>query len=66
MYETVKELCKKKNITISRLEKEAGLGNGTIAAWKQVEPKLSTLEKVADALGVSVTTLINKSKKKVE
>ena len=66
LYETVKELCKKKNISVSRLEKEAGLGNGTIAAWKQFEPKLSTLEKVADALGISVTTLINKSKKKVE
>lgn len=66
MYETVKKLCEKKNISISRLEREAGLGNGTIAGWKQFEPKLSTLTKVADALGVSVTTLINKSKKKVE
>lgn len=63
MYKVVKELCKKKNITVARLEREAGLGNGTIAAWKQFEPKLSTIIKVADALDVSVTTLINESKK---
>ena len=63
MYETVKELCKKKNISISRLEREAGLGNGTISAWRKYEPNLSTLTKVADALGVSVVTLINKSNK---
>ena len=66
MYETVKEMCEKKNISISRLECKAGLGNGTIAGWKRFEPKLSTLTKVADALGVSVTTLINESKKKVK
>lgn len=63
MYETVKELCEKRNISIAKLEREAGLGNGTISAWRKYEPNLSTLTKVADALGVSVTTLINKSKK---
>lgn len=66
MYETVKELCKKKNITVAQLERNTGLARGAIGKWRKCSPQLNSLEKVADALGVSVTTLINKSKKKVE
>lgn len=40
----------------------AGLGNGTIRLWKDSSPRLENLERVADALGIKVTTLINKSK----
>ena len=66
MYETVKELCKKKNITVAQLERNTGLARGEIGKWRKCSPQLNSLEKVADALGISVTTLINKSKKKVE
>lgn len=62
LYETVKKLCKEKGIPIYELEKRAGVGNGTIRFWKNGSPRLDTLERVADALGIKVTTLINKSK----
>ncbi len=62
LYETVKKLCKEKGIPIYELEKRAGVGNGTIRFWKNSSPRLDTLERVADALGIKVTTLINKSK----
>ena len=62
MYETIKQLCKEKNISVYELEKMAGLGNGTIRLWKDSSPRLENLERVADALGIKVTTLINRSK----
>ena len=62
MYETIKKLCKEKNIPVYELEKRAGLGNGTIRLWKDSSPRLENLERVADVLGIKVTTLINRSK----
>ena len=62
MYETIKKLCKEKNISVYELEKMAGLGKGTIRFWKDSSPRLENLERVADALGIKVTTLINRSK----
>ena len=64
MYETIKAICTKKNISIPELERRAGLGNGTISKWKTSSPKLDNLEKVAEELGIKVTTLIAKSKEK--
>ena len=60
ILENVKELCAKKDISISALEKKAGIGNGTISGWNEYNPKLDTLMKVADALDVSVTRLLRK------
>ena len=34
IYDNIKKLCKEIDISISQLEKEAGLGNGTISGWK--------------------------------
>ena len=58
IYENVKELCDKKNISIRSLETKAGIGNGTIGRWKKSKPNLETLQKVADELGVTTSRLI--------
>ena len=63
MYETINKEAKKRGMSIRELERFAGLGNGTIDKWKESSPKLDTLEKVAAALGLSVTTLISRAKK---
>lgn len=44
----VEELCKEKGISISRLEKECGIGNATIKGWDKSIPRADTLKKVAD------------------
>lgn len=54
ILEKVKEQCDKQNISISALEKKAGIGNGTIARWGDSVPNLSSLAKAAEALGVSI------------
>jgi len=58
IYENVKRLCDKLGIPIYQLEARAGLGNGTIGRWKEQNPKIQTLKKVADVLGVTVDSLI--------
>lgn len=58
IYENIKELCEKKNISIRTLEEKAVIGNGTIGRWKSSKPNLQTLEKVANVLDVPVSRLM--------
>jgi transcriptional regulator with XRE-family HTH domain len=59
VYDTIQELCQKKGIAVSKLEKEAGLGNGTIGGWKESSPTLKSLKAVAEVLKVDVKKLID-------
>ena len=38
IYNTIKELCDEKGISITQLEKEAGLKSGTICKWDEHSP----------------------------
>ena len=58
IYEKIVELCREKNISVSRLEKEAGLGNATVRGWKESDPTAKNLKAVADVLGVTVDFLL--------
>lgn len=58
VYENIVKLCKKKKISVSALEKSAGLGNGTIGGWRKASPTLEKLQAVADALGVKINKLL--------
>lgn len=51
LYDKVKEACKTKGISVSALEKELGLGNGTITKWNKVAPNVYNLKKIADFFG---------------
>ena len=57
IYENVITLCRERNIRVARLEKEAGLGNGTIRGWEVSKPSVATLQKVADYFGVTLDYL---------
>lgn len=58
IYEKIAALCKERGISISRLEKEVGIGNGTIGRWSISSPTVENLKKVADYFGVSVDSLL--------
>ena len=58
IYEKIIQLCKEKNIAVSKLEKECGLGNGTIKGWKEGSPKVTNIQKVAKYFGITVDELI--------
>lgn len=58
LFENITALCKDRGITISRLEKEVGLGNATIRGWAQSSPKIDKLKKVADYFEVTLDDLL--------
>lgn len=58
IYENVKALCEKKNLSISALEKKANLGNGVIRGWKTSSPTVANLQAVAKVLNVKVDKLL--------
>ena len=59
IHENIVSLCKSKNISISKLEQETGLGNATIRTWKTSSPSVDRLKKVADYLGVTIDSLLS-------
>lgn len=58
IFNNIKELCKKRKITIVELEQKAGFSRGTIFKWKTSSPTVSNLKIVADILKVKVDALL--------
>lgn len=58
LYDKVLHFCKEKNIPLYIFEKECGLGNGTITGWKNSNPRIDSLQKVAKKMGVSIEKLL--------
>lgn len=58
MVEKIKKLCSERNISIHRLEVEAGIGNGVISGWDEHKPSLENLVKVAKFFGISLDDIV--------
>lgn len=58
IFDTIKNICKEKGITVSSLEKQAGLSKGSVYKWNTVSPSVESLSKVANVLKVSINKLI--------
>ena len=58
IYDKIKEICKVKGISISLVERQAGLGNGTIGRWNDSSPSVDNLKAVARVLEVTVDELL--------
>ena len=41
----IEALCQEKGINISKLEKECGIGNGTIRGWEKSSPRADNLKR---------------------
>lgn len=61
LYDRIKEVATKQNVTIYRLEKDLGLSNGSISKWNNSIPFSTSLIKVANYLGTTVEFLTNDS-----
>lgn len=59
ILENIRRLCSKKPVSIAKLERETGIGNGTINRWDKVSPSIDNVRKVAEYFGVSVDALIS-------
>ena len=62
-YEIIKELAKKKKISIRQLEMRFGYSNGYLAKWKTNTPNADELPRLADYFGVSVDYLLGREEK---
>lgn len=62
ILENIRRLCSKKPVSIAKLERETGIGNGTINRWDKVSPSIDNVRKVAEYFGVSVDALISDTK----
>ncbi|OMF98210.1 helix-turn-helix transcriptional regulator [Paenibacillus sp. FSL R7-0337] len=58
IVDNIKNLCSKNGMTIPKLEKELGFGNGTIYNWIKSSPSLEKLQKVASYFKVTIDDLV--------
>lgn len=58
LYDNVKRLCDKCNISISALERELEFPRSSICKWNENEPGIRKVQKVADYLGVPIEKLL--------
>ena len=57
----VKEVCKEKGVTLAEVASKIGVAQAGLSKMLGGNPTIGTLEKIADALGVPVTELFEKS-----
>lgn len=58
LVERLKGEVKRKGLTFNRIERELGLGNGTIKRWNDQSPRLDKLTAVAQYVGISLDYLV--------
>ena len=58
MVSRIKELCKRRNMTIAELETRAGISKNSIFRWDKNKPDYTKVVAVARVLEVSVDALV--------
>lgn len=59
----IQALCEIKGATLIGLEREIGIGRGTIRRWDESSPTIEKIQKVADYFHVSVDYLLGRDDK---
>lgn len=63
LYQLIRGLAKDRKVSISRIEKDVHIANGTLRKWDTSMPKAKNVQKVANYLGVTTDYLLNESNK---
>lgn len=58
VYERIKALCKRREITIRKLERDLGFARGHVFKWKTSSPSFENVVLVANYFGVSTDYFI--------
>lgn len=58
IYDNIRTICEKKNISIKQVERELGFSNSSICKWNECEPSVWKVQKVADYLGVTMESTV--------
>ena len=52
IYDNIRTICEKKNISIKQVERELGFSNSSICKWNECEPSVWKVQKVADYIAI--------------
>lgn len=63
MFDRVKEISKKRGLSLAQLNEKAGFKQNVIYSWKTKTPSIDKVEVVSKVLGVSVDYLLGKEGK---
>ena len=58
MIESIRALCKSKNITPTKLEEELGFSQGLVSRWKDKNPNIDRIIDIADYFHVSIDEVV--------
>lgn len=58
IYDRVKALAKKRNVSIRKIEIDCGFSKGSVCKWNEVSPSAEKVKKVADYLKTSVDEIL--------
>lgn len=61
----VKEIAKKKGISLNQLEKDTKIATGSISKWDKISPSFEKVCNVAKALDINVDELIGEESEQV-
>ena len=60
LLRNIRRLCGERSVSIAKLERETGIGNGTVARWDISSPSIDKVQRVAEYFGVTVDELLKK------
>ena len=60
LYQRVKRACADRGLSIAELERECEFPRGSVAKWDVNIPSIEKVKKAADALGITIDTLIER------
>lgn len=58
LFDRVKRLCDQRGLSLSQLEENLEIGNGSAYKWKKHDPTLKMLKKLSEYFNVSVDYLL--------
>lgn len=58
VYTRIKEIATNQGMSIRKVERLSGLSNGIISKWDKHDPRVASVKKVADVLGVSIEKVL--------
>lgn len=59
LYNKIKEICRSKGISVTAVEKKAGLSRAAISKWNDSSPTVEKLQLVAKVLEVTLDDLLS-------
>ena len=64
IFDRIKKICKEKGISVTSVEKKAGLSHAAIRKWNKSSPTVESLQAVAKVLDVTLDKLVEEEMRK--